>query len=479
MAVDSTNPAYDRQLPLWRKMRDAAEGEHVAKGKGEAYLPKLGGQNKDQFIRYKQRASFFNGTGRTIDGLSGMVFRKRPEMDVPEAMQGFMDDVTLDGLDFQGFAECVIDEDLKTGRAGILVEFPRVEIGGFTQAQAEQMNLRPFWSLYPAETILDWRAERIGNRSMVTQVRLMEAHSEQVDEFEEKTEDQIRVLDLTSEEGGRFFYRQRIFRREKANGKIEWVQQGPDIVPLMNGETIDEIPFIFVGTKDTTPKVDKPPLIDLAEKNFDHYRMDADYKHALHFIAAGSTRWASGVEQEEIDSGAFDTVGPDALLASTNPEAKFGISEPSGSGLSSQRQALEDAKQEMAALGARMLAPEKRAAEAAETAEIRQQGEISVLASISLAVSTALTKALEIARDWMRLDADVMVELNTDFNPVGISPQMITALMGALQGGGISQASFLEALHRGEVLRADLTVEEEMQRLLNEGSELEPGEQDL
>lgn len=478
MAVDSTNPAYDRQFPLWERVRDAAEGEHVVKGKGETYLPKLGGQDRDQYNRYKQRASFFNGTGRTIDGLSGMVFRKRPETYVPTSMQGFLEDVTLDGLDIQSFAECTTDEILKTGRSGILVDFPRVEVGGFTQAQAEQMNLRPFWSLYTAESILDWRTDRIGNRTKLTQVRLHEFHSEiGEDEFEEEGEEQIRVLDLTSDEGGRFFYRQRIFRQEKVNGEIVWVQQGDDIIPLMNGGKLDEIPFIFVGTKDLTPRVDKPPLIDLADKNFDHYRMDADYKHALHFIAAGSTRWVAGASKEEIENGVFDTVGPDALLASENPEAKFGISEPSGAGLSSQRQALEDAKQEMAALGARMLAPEKRAAEAAETASIHRQGEISVLASISLAISTALTKALALARDWIGIEGDVMIALNTDFNPVGMSAQDITALTKALQGGGISQVSYIEALQRGEVLRQDLTPDEEIQRLLTEGCEvIEPGD---
>ena len=469
MAVDSTNPVYDELTPLWTAVRDAAAGERAVKDKGEDYLPSLGGQDATEYAAFKARASFFNATGRTVDGLSGMVFRKPPEQEFPEGMNAFMEDVTLGGMDFQGFAETLTEEVLVVGRTGILVDFPRVETGGFTQAEADRMNLRPFWSLYKTEAIIDWRVGQVGNKTVLTQVRLLETASEPEDEFTDREVEQIRVLDLD----GELLYRQRLYRRKELEGqrgksRMEWVQFGDDILPSMNSKRLDFIPFIFTGPRDCTPHCCKPPLIDLADKNLDHYRMDADYKHSLHFIAAGSTRWVKGVSEDEINSGNFDSVGPTALLASTSAEAEFGISEPSGQGIPAQRLALQDAEQQMAVLGARMLSPDKKQAEAAETAAIHRQGEASVLASLAMAVSIALTKALEIARDWTGLKGEVVVKLNTDYTAQGMSSADLIALTKALQDGGISQLSYIEALQRGEVLRADLDAEEEIERLLQD-----------
>lgn len=474
----ATNRAYDARLEQWETMRDASAGEDAVKDAGETYLPKLGGQDKDEYHAYKSRASYHNATGRTIDGLSGMVFRKPPTVEHPNAMQPVMDDVTLGGLNFQGFSEITVDETLKVGRVGIMVDFPRVETGGITQAQAERMNLRPFLSLYKAESIIDWRVGQVGNKTVLTHVRLRETVQEPVDEFSEEDIDQIRVLKLfrDDDEGNeQIAYHQEIWRLiETEKGKKEWVLVDT-IVPERNRKALDFIPFIFIGPRDTTPEVDKPPLIDLAWKNLDHYRMDADYKHHLHFMAAAPTRWGTGLGAEEINQGMFNEAGPTAFLGSENAEAKFGISEPMGNGLSDQRQALNDAEQQMASLGAKMLAPEKRMAEAAETAAIHRQGEISVLSSLAQSVSIGLTRALSIARDWMGLSDEVVVKLNTDYLPAAMPADVMKTYLEMLQGGAISQATFLEALIEGERIRADITPEEEMERM----AEDEPPVRDL
>ncbi|NBB81651.1 MAG: DUF4055 domain-containing protein [Verrucomicrobia bacterium] len=466
MAVDSTHSDYDKTLELWQTMRDTSAGERAVKEAGETYLPKLGGQEKGEYAQYKQRASYYNATGRTIDGLTGMIFRKPPEVDVPDGLSQIMEDVTLGGLSFSGFAEGAVDEAVTVGRAGILVDFPRVEIGGLTQAEAERMNLRPFLSLYKAESIINWRTGQLGNKTVVTQVRLRENSFEDTDEFTSDEVEQIRVLDL--DDNAR--YRQRVYRKEELEGQrgnkyTEWVQQGDDIYPTMGGNTLDYIPFIFIGPKDTTPNVSKPPLIDLADKNLNHYRMDADYRHGLHFVAL-PTPYAIGLDEDEQKN--IKAIGPTVFLASSNENASFGMLEYTGAGLDSIEKALANCENQMASLGARMLAPEKRAAEAAETAAIHRQGEISVLASLANAVSIALTEAMTIVAEWAGVGGDVVVSLNTDYLPKEMDPQMITALTQALQEGGISHMTYIEALKRGEVIRADITPEDEQQRIIDD-----------
>src|SRR5690606_1322707 len=112
MAVDTAHPDYDRMLSRWEMMRDVSADEEQVKSKGTKYLPKLGGQTDEEYKAYKQRASFFNATARTVDGLSGMVFRKPPIVNVPKSMEAFLGDITMEGVSFQEFAEQLVEENL-------------------------------------------------------------------------------------------------------------------------------------------------------------------------------------------------------------------------------------------------------------------------------------------------------------------------------------------------------------------------------
>lgn len=466
MAVDTTHPQYDMRAPQWKVMRDTAAGEMAVKEAGSEYLPRLGGQDSEQYEAYKMRALFYNATGRTIDGLSGMIFRKPPITVEPEGMASFLEDVTLDGVPFQGFAEMAVEEVITVARAGILVDFPSVEGGTMTRAEAERMDLRPFWRLYKAEGIIDWKVGRAGNRTVLMQVRLAEtAHEDGETEFETAAVEQIRVLEMASasEDGtGPLGYRQRLFRKNEAG---EWAEFGDPIVPTMRGAALEYIPFVFLGPRDTTPNCDKPPLIDLACVNLSHYRTTADLEHGAHFTAL-PTPYCFGVD----DDDAPETIGPETLWHASTKDVTVGMLEFTGAGLASLEKRLEVKEGEMAALGARMLAPEKRQAEAAETATIHRYGEMSVLASIAQAVSIGLTQAMTIARDWMLGESgDVEVSLNRDFLPVPMSPQLLVALFQLVQGGRISRQTFFENLQRGEIIDDQRTFEEEMADIETDG----------
>lgn len=472
MAVDSTSAAYDLHLPLWHKMRAVSAGEEAVKDAGEAFLPMLGGQDSSEYGAYKERASFLNATARTIDGLSGMLFRKPPAVEHPTAMDDFMDDVDGAGLPFQSFAEGVVEDILTVSRGGILVDFPRGPEGELTEAQAMQEGRRPFWTWYKAEAILDYRVSTVANRSVVTQVRLKEIVEEPSEEFETVEVEQIRVLDLAGvvdDEGeptGAVQYMQRVFRQDDTG---VWVEFGDPIVPVIDGSPLDRIPFVFIGPRDLLPRMAKPILLDLANKNLDHYRLDADYHHGLHFVAL-PTPWAKGIPASEIEEGNFKAIGPTNIWLTTSENAEFGMLEFEGTGIEAIKQALERAEGAMAMLGARMLAPEKRQVEAAETANIHRMGENSVLSSIAQSVSSGLTKAMEWAALWMGLnETEVSVELNRDFMPAPMTPQALESLMKAWQAGGISKRTLFENLQKGEVISAERSFDDEEAEIETEG----------
>ena len=142
-------------------------------------------------------------------------------------------------------------------------------------------------------------------------------------------------------------------------------------------------------------------------------------------------------------------------------DVQVGMLEFTGGGLATLEHLLDRKEQQMAVLGARMLFPEKKAVEAAETASMHRQGENSALAALALAVARALSEAMIIARDWIGANGETGIALNTDYLPTPMSPQMLLALVQAVQSGHISRRTFFSNLQGGEIIATETAFEDE------------------
>ena len=459
MPIDSHHPEFDAWLPKWEKCRDAAEGQECVHDKGVRYLPKLSEQSMDEYNAYRGRALYYNATGRTVDGLSGLGFRRPPVFEVPASLEYLEDDVDTSGTPLLAFCERAVEEVITTGRVGILADFPPMQEAR-TLADEEASGARPYLCLFKPESIVNWQYKRIANRMQLSLVVLAEKHEqEQDDGYTTKAVDQLRALRLIDG-----VYVVEIHRKLKTVNGETW-QLVEAIVPKMNGNTIPFIPFLMCGPMGVGAEIEKPPILDLANVNLSHYKTSADYEHGLHF---------TGLPTPVVSGHTFDTgdklaLGSTSAIGFPSADAKAYYLEFQGQGLSHLSKRLEEKEAMMAALGARMLAAEKRQVETAETAAIHRSGENSVLASLAIAVSGALSKALGWCGMWAGVQEEVEVELNTDYLPSGMTPQELTALVGAWQAGGISAATLYENLQRGEIARQGVEFEDEKAAIEEEG----------
>ena len=255
-------------------------------------------QTDDEFAAYKARASFFNATARTVDGFVGLIFRREPTVKLPERVSGvagalrvFAEDVDLLGTSLYTFSKNVVSEVLTVGRAGTLVDWE----GGSTTGHKEEQ--RAYVVRYAAEQIRNWRVSRVNGRNVVTLVVLEEKAEARGDEFTADEVEQLRALRLVSVEG-EWQYVVELWRRVESKtkrGKPQWVMVDSR-TPLRLGKPLTLIPFVFHGPRHSLPDVDKLPLADIIAVNLDHYRLNADYKHGLHFTAL-PTAWVSGFDK--------------------------------------------------------------------------------------------------------------------------------------------------------------------------------------
>ncbi|AZR93919.1 hypothetical protein BBB39_09155 [Bordetella trematum] len=450
MPVDTRHPLYMAAAPRWERCRTALQGQDAVHAAGTKYLPKLAGQDQEEYDAYKGRALFYGATARTEEAMIGMVFRKEPTVTLPSALQPMIADADLAGTPVDTFIEKVTQEVVDVTRVGVLVDYPVASGGFMTVGQAQAAGMRPYLATYKAEAIINWRTARIRGVSQLVLVVLSETYTEQKDEFAAEEKTQYRVLDLA--DGG---YRVRIFRGSLTVPEIEYT-------PLMRGQRLPYIPFVLIGRNGESIDPQKPVLLDLVDVNMSHYRGSADYEHALHFTALPT----AVVTGHQMQAGETLKIGSAEAWVFGEPDSKAKYLEFSGQGLSSIKESLERKEGMMATLGARILAPEKRDAEAAETAKIHRAGENSVLGGITLGVSRSLAKAFMWAAEWAGAPAgEVDVQLNTEFFPVGLSAQDLTALVNALQTGAISPETFFDNMRRGGVVQDGVTFEEERDRI--------------
>lgn len=457
MPVNTTHADYAANMAKWTRCRDAVAGQDAIHAAGQTYLPALTGQLPADFDKYKARAAWYNASGRTLQALIGLIFRKDEEEEFPPKLEDWKDDITLSGQSLKELAQEATEHVLTAGRHGLLVDFPQVETEGVTVAEAEAANLRPYLTSYTAESIINWKTDRVGARTMVVRVVLAETKvtTTENDEFEDETEECFRVLDLTpgtNDDGEPAYgaYRVRIFEKSDSEAGYEMTEE---FWPLMNASRLDEIPFFFLGPSTTKSDVQKPPLIDVVNINVSHYQTTADYEHGCHFTGL-PTPYVAGYKRDD-DPVA---VGSETLLQFEESQTKVGYLEFTGTGLGELSGNLERKEKLMAALGARMLMPEKAAAESGIAEQTRRSGENSSLAKIANTISKGLTQALQLLADWAG-GGDVNYALNTDYLPAAMSAQDLTAWMAAWQGGMATKVLYFN-LKRGEALPDDMTEEE-------------------
>jgi hypothetical protein len=461
MKVNAPNPQYTKALPKWQTCADAVSGQWAVHEAGERYLPRLTEQSNPEYEAYVKRTSFFNATGRTLDGLVGMVFRKKPTIEA-RGLDKIIADIDLQDMSVDGLAEKILRQVLIKSRMGVLVEYPPVSMIGMSKAQADQQNLRPYASSYEAQTIINWRVEKVNNIMQPVLVVLQEEFNSSDDDFEQAMKPQLRVLRLVFD-GDVIKYIQQVWREKS---KDKWEQLGDDIVPLMNNKPLPSIPFYMYGAQDTSFNVQEPVLLDLADLNLSHYRTNADYEHGCHFTGLPML-FLAGVQLAE---GAKVHLGSQTAVVSSNADSDGKYIEFTGQGLGALESNLDRKEKQMAAIGARMLEQQKNGVESEGAMQLRSNGETSVLAGIANLIGGQMSKMLSFMAEWYGVSQEVKYHLNTDYLATGMTSAQLAELFKTYVGGGISYETFFENLQRGEIIRADKTVLEEQEAIADGGA---------
>lgn len=430
-------------------IRDCLGGEISVKDKGTKYLPMpnstdSGDENTQRYAAYKLRATFYNVTKRTLDGLCGQIFVREPVVQVPNGLDSIIKDADGGGVSLTQLSKEAVQNTLGYGRSGLFMDYPATTAPA-TVAQLAKGDIRPTFTLYAAWEILNWRTIVRGARELLSLVVLEEKYIAEDDGFEAKEKTQWRVLRLKDN-----VYTVEIWKMEGVGN----FRATETFVPTdANGKTFDEIPFTFIGAKNNDHVVDEAPMYDIAALNIAHYRNSADYEESAFMVGQPtpvfsglSEDWVKNVLKGKVMLGARGAVslpvGGEATLLQASPNTM-------------PFEAMQHKEKQMVALGARLVEQRSVVRTATETNK-DSSTESSVLASAAKNVSAALTWGLEWAAKFIGItDTKIVFSLNTDFDIATMTPEMRRQLIEEWQSGAISWEEVRTNLRKSGIATLD------------------------
>lgn len=421
MTCSSHHPDYDKAAKRWDLVRSVVNND------AKKWLRTIDFSDRFRSAQYKQDAILTNFTALTKVGLTGLVFRRDPKIDLPSCISYLEDDATGDNFPLIQMAQAVVGEVLETGRHGILVDYPLAQgvVSLLDEQQAENVARL---KMYKAESIINWKAVPIGAKTMLSMVVLEE------------------IIDTTAEDGFMWVQKKqyrvlRLDENQRYNQDIydqDCLLQSTYLPLRADGTCFNEIPFCFIGSENNDAAVDNIPLYDLAVITLGHYRNSADLEEAI-FLCGQPTLFMHGEGSIE----EFKSAYPDGVKFGSRAGYYFGPGSGAQLLQASPNQMVDVAmkrKEEQAvALGARLIAP-PGGRETATSARIRFASQNSALYNVTSNIGDAMIRCLQWACQFMSKAVEqVNFSINSDFYEETADAGLISAQIMMLDRGIIAK----------------------------------------
>ena len=363
-------------------------------------------------------------------------------------------------------------EDIETGRelspygpSADPASLPRM-----TLAEERALGVRPYLCLVPHTNLLAIYTARIGGETIVTHARILEEDVVR-EGFAEKRVKRVRVL-----EPGRW----EVWQQDETGGG--WFVSDSGELRKSATELWDRVPlFTFSTGKHKGTFEVKPPFLDLAYKNIEHWQSSSDQRNIL-AQARFPMLAVSGFEGEiQTPMGDMDDdgpeiagplpfiIGPNTVLTTGDASGKWYYVEPQGAAIEHGSKDLDRLEREMRVMGLEPLMPEQNRMGTATEAGIDEAKARSPLEEWARRLEMRMNLALKTMLEWAGLFGEPAVSFK---GKVQVGPNASAEFSNLTQmrmTGVLSKLTLLEEAKRRGYLAPTFDPMEELARLVVEG----------
>lgn len=442
MPVNTLHPDVETWLPVWMKNMDAYMGDRVIRfgDKQRMYLPKLDKSQSDpDYETFKGRSYFLEATSRSVDGLVGVALWKPPVIDLPSTLIDFITEEQT---------KEILTELYQTARYGIMVDM-----------SSDKKMIMP---IYAAMSIINYRLYADGTFKWVVLEETLDDSSKD-DKYIRSPITVYRELRI-NEDGN---YEQVMHLPDGKNG---WTEDTENIVtPLKDNSPLKTIPFRIYNTIKASANIEPPPISGIVNSNIGYYQIYTEIRHKYHWSAIIQPV-ISGVNPEDVKELKIGKT----VWGMKDPGARAELLETPGNCFGALREGLQGELDVMSSLGARLLEPQKKAAEATETVRLRQTAEVATISSVVATVEGSIQWAIGVAAEWkgVSLDPKEVFKMSRDFFTSELSHERIREITGSWLAGALDDKNLYLNWRDGELIKNQMTEEDFIKELNKKRKEM-------
>lgn len=464
----ATSSDHDAMAPYWKAVNTILGGAAKMR-EAKEYLPKFPDETDKRYEFRAKTAKFTNVFGDIVSNLAQRPFSKMVEVkEGPSDILDFQEDVDGRGNHLHVFAGDVFYNGIASALDWILVDYTSGVPEGATRAQERDIGARPYWVRIPAASMLAAYSDIIDGKEQIVHARFLEPSVER-NGWSEDRKERVRVLTRDKEGGAYAPPRWELWeeRKDEKTGKREWAMIDEGAITL--GE-IPLVPFI-AGRREGGVMCVAPPMRDAAELQIELYQQESALKYAK-IMTAFPMLAGNGVAPPMGEDGKPMPVpvGPHAALfappsGDSGSHGEWKFIEPTAESLKFLAADIKETILQLREIGRQPLTAQSGNLTVVTTAFAAQKGNAAIQAW-ALNLKDALERAMEYTAAWLKIDADIDVTVNTDFD-IGYGDEETFKHVLALYTDGLvsREAALHEAVRRG-VLDPDYDQEEDLDDIL-------------
>lgn len=392
------------------------------------------------------RCAFDNRFTPAIAGYAGLLSDFSLSEDIAPSIEANKENIDLQGNDLHTFWNQCDELALRDAGCGIMVEYPPADPGIQSNADFLQSGRRPYLVAIDRRDIINWDGQYVNGVSRILRATIAERRHYPDGLYGVKEETYYRVLTPG-------FWR--TFQIVESGGKWTAVQIEEGVTSL------DIVPLIYYSVSDTKLFQGKPPFLNLAKLNIEHFQKRSQLNEVLRKcnlpvpVRKGLIKNAT-----ELKNLPPLIIGPNSVL-DIPADGDFFFAEPSGSAIAATQADLVKLEAAMDRVSLAFLTGGEVERTATEVVLNSAQTQAS-LRGMARRKASAVEQVFNIWTRYTGEPTSGSINLNESILQLPLTPQLVDQIAGLAEQGLISQRLLLSELQRGKIISQDIDIEAEV-----------------
>ncbi len=477
--VDTSSLSWDRQEARWALTSDLRGGSDAMRDSSIQWLPLEQGEKLNAYRARLSRSHLLGAYPDALDKLVAKPFSRditfADEDKLPEMLAAMHKDIARDGTGQTPFWREVFEEGVDKGLTHILVEFP--ETGGEkTRGQEKRQAIHPYCVHIPPRQLIGHKTRvRLGDgREEVSEIRVKTTRVETEEDFGEREVQYIRIYTAPPDTSGATKDELRALDPALLTGTFEVWRLNPDTEDWEQHQgatphSYPGLPFVTLYFCRQAQVEGRSCLWKLAELNLEHYQKKSDRDNLMH-VAQVPILLRAGFTEQELKKPL--TLGAGRAIGTTQKDARMEYvdSGPAAAALSISKEDLDHLEEQMERMGLEPLI-RRAASSLATNMMVGDAKETNLLQAWALLLEATILAVYNVAGVWAAEEVpdSFAADLFSEFGLSAKATENLTLLDKARARGDLSRETYLEELKRYAALAENLDVQEELDRIDDEG----------